>query len=275
MILRDIDESITSLLTSYGKIDVNEIDISFDNPNRTWAAGISKPTINFHLYDIRENVDLKDPSAWIVRQGPNNTAIKSRPDVRLDVSYNVSVFTPDTSDEHLLMSHVILTLLKYSELPQEVLKGSLSEQHIRTSAAQPERVGSTASDYWAALDNDLKASIEYTLTARLNLDDEIITDVVLASRFRIGTRDLDSSTYEDVPFTIAGTVHNRDDRSMVVAGALITVLERGLDVVSDANGKFNIRAMVPGHYTLLVHVEGYEELRLPLEVPSDTYDIGI
>tara|TARA_B110000263_G_scaffold109715_1_gene95922 strand:- start:467 stop:655 length:189 start_codon:yes stop_codon:yes gene_type:complete len=62
---------------------------------------------------------------------------------------------------------------------------------------------------------------------------------------------------------------------MVVAGALITVLERGLDVVSDANGKFNIRAMVPGHYTLLVHVEGYEELRLPLEVPSDTYDIGI
>ena len=63
-------------------------DIAFDLPSRDWAAGVSKPTLNLYLYDIRECHDLKNPSPWVTRPGPNNTAIKSRPDVRVDLTYN-------------------------------------------------------------------------------------------------------------------------------------------------------------------------------------------
>ena len=88
----DVDESIRRLLVERGNLNSGEIDVSFDMPTREWAASISKPTVNAYLYDIRENQELRVPTPWKVQRGPDNTAIKSRPDVRLDLTYSITAF---------------------------------------------------------------------------------------------------------------------------------------------------------------------------------------
>ena len=273
--ISDVDETLRELMLTYGNLDPTEIDISFEKPDRQWAAGVSKPTVNLYLYEITENTDLKNPGAWVVRKGPDNTAIKSKPDVRIDLSYNVTVFASSIDDEHRLLSRVLVTLLKYPTLPAGSLQGLLVGQDLMTSTAHPGDAQQSPSDYWGAVDNDLKASLEYRITIRLDVGEEITTGVVLNSQFKVGQRGLARDELEAQPINIGGRVHDRDDASIGVENALVTVLERGLDTKSGKDGRYSIPRMLPGLYTLIIVVEGYEESRIPILVPSRNYDIAI
>ena len=71
----DLDESIRQLLIQRGNLDTGEVDIAFDLPSREWAAGVSKPTINLYLYDIRECSELKEPVSAAVLAGSKATAV--------------------------------------------------------------------------------------------------------------------------------------------------------------------------------------------------------
>ena len=273
--IADVDETLRELLVTYGHLDPTEIDISFEKPDRQWAAGVSKPTINLYLYEIAENTDLKNPGAWVVRKGPSNTAIKSKPDVRIDLSYNVTVFASSIDDEHRLLSRVLVTLLKYSMLPAESLQGLLVGQEVTASTAHPGNAQQSPSDYWGAVDNDLKVSLEYRITMRLDVGEEIITGVALNSQFKIGQTEMAPEDFETLPINIGGRVHALDDASIGVENALVTVLERGLDTKSGKDGQYSISRMLPGSYTFIITVEGYEESRIPIQIPSRNYDIGI
>ena len=57
--ITDLNETIRQLLIQKGPLDPGEVDISFETPDREWAASISNPTINLYLYDIRENHELR------------------------------------------------------------------------------------------------------------------------------------------------------------------------------------------------------------------------
>ena len=273
--MSDVDDTLRELMLTYGNLDPTEIDISFEKPDRQWAAGVSKPTVNLYLYEITENTDLKNPGAWVVRKGPGNTAIKSKPDVRIDLSYNITVFASSVDDEHRLLSRVLVTLLKYSTLPAESLRGLLVGQELITSTAHPQDAQKSPSDYWGAVDNDLKASLEYRITIRLDIGEEITTGIVLNSQFKAGQIGMTQDEFETQPINIGGRIHDRDDASIGVENVLVTVLERGLDTTSGKDGQYWIPRMLPGLYTLIIAVEGYEESRIPIQVPSQNYDIAI
>jgi len=273
--ISDVDETLRELMVTYGNLDPTEIDISFEKPNRQWAAGVSKPTVNLYLYEIKENTDLKNPGGWVVRKGPDNTAIKSKPDVRIDLSYNITVFASNIDDEHRLLSRVLVTLLKYQTLPVGSLQGLLVGQDLITSTAHPGDAQQGHSDYWGAVDNDLKASLEYRITIRLDIGEEISTGIVLNSQFKVGQTGMALDEFEIQPVNIGGRVHDRDDASIGVENAVVTVLERGLDTTSGKDGQYRIPRMLPGMYTLIIAVEGYEESRIPIQVPSGDYDLAI
>ncbi|MBI2930806.1 MAG: DUF4255 domain-containing protein [Planctomycetes bacterium] len=67
-------------------------------------------------------MELKNPVAWNVRPGPNNTAIKSRPDVRVDLTYRITAFASAVEDEHRLLARVLLTLFQHPLLLKMVYK---------------------------------------------------------------------------------------------------------------------------------------------------------
>ena len=271
----DVDEAIKKLLVDFGNLDPVEIDISFNKPDKEWASGISKPTVNIYLYDVRENVELRDPSAWIVKRTSNNVAVKTRPDARIDLSYNITAHAVDIEDEHRLLSRVLLTLLKYPVLPSEVVGGELIGQDIYASTAHPNQYGDSPSDFWGAIDSDLKAYLEYRITPRLNLEDEISTGVVLTRNIKIGRIDDQRDDLIPLPFNIGGRLHDRDDRSLGIPNATVTVLEKGLESRTDSDGRFIFSGLFQGNYTFVISIDGHEERRTLVEVPSEAYDISI
>jgi hypothetical protein len=276
-VFTEVDESIRQLLVQRGNLDSGEIDISFDMPTRDWAAGISKPTVNVYLYDVRENVELKNPYPWQVRQGENNTAIKSRPDVRVDLTYRITAFANAIEDEHHLLTGVLVTLLRYPLLPQEVLQGSLAGQDIPTVTARPDRLMQTAVDYWGALDNDIKPSIDYVVTTRIELSQEITVGLALTSQFRLGQVDHrnGAADFREMPLAIGGRIHRSGDAESGIPGVMVTLLERALDTVTDEEGRYRFSGVLPGAYTLVITAPDADEFRQQIEVPGSSYDVGL
>jgi hypothetical protein len=275
MFISESDDAIRDLLINYGKIDPLEIDIAFEKPNKEWAAGVSKPTVDFYLYSIQENTELRTSAPRIPTRGPNNTAILAKPEVRIDLSYNVTVFASEISDEHRLLSRVLWTLMRYPVLPADILQGTMAGHEIQTSTANPNQAIIKASDYWSVIDTDLKASIDYKLITKLDLEDEVTTDLVLTSQLLFRFKDGNDGVFEKTPSTLAGRIHAKYDHDIGVAGAQINVLERALNTQSDADGQYILKGLSEGTYTLLIRVEGYEETRTHITVPSNDYDIGI
>lgn len=274
----DLDESIRRLLVERGNLNSGEIDIAFDMPTRDWAAGISKPTLSLYMYDFRENLELRDPSGWIVRPGPNNTAIKSRPAIRLDLSYNVTAFANSVEDEHRLLTRALLTLLQYPTLPEDLLQGMVAGQEIATYVAQESKVFQTPADYWGSLDNDIRPSIELRLSASLDLSQEIPVGLVLTSRFDfalVNGRNGMVRDIEKMALSFGGKIHRSGDAETGIPGTKVTLLERALDSITDDEGRYRFHGVPPGQYTLVIVAPGMEEHREGIEVPSGSYDVGL
>ena len=273
----DLDETLRQLLVERGGLNSGEIDISFDMPTRDWAASISKPTVSLYLYDIRENAELRNPTAWTVRPGPNNTAVKSRPDVRVDVTYRVTAFANAVEDEHRLLARVMLTLLQYPVLPMELLQGEITGQEIKTSAAQGDSVLPSPADYWGAMDNNIKPSIDFKATISLNLNQEITTGLALTSKVLLGRIENGNgmTDVKQLPYLIGGRVFRANDPEQAVAEAQVTLLERGLDTITDAQGRYQFSGLTEGRYTLVVTAPDLAEQRREIQVPGENYDVGL
>ena len=67
--IADLDETIKQLLVKDMPIKNGEIDVKFDQPKREWSAKLTKPTVNFFLYDVRENADLRQAHFQKVSNG--------------------------------------------------------------------------------------------------------------------------------------------------------------------------------------------------------------
>jgi hypothetical protein len=272
----DLDESIRQLLVQRGGVNPAEVDIAFDTPDREWAAGVSKPTVNVYLYDIRENLELKDPTPWTTRRGPNNTAIKSRPEVRVDVTYRITAFANAVEDEHRLLSRVLVTLFQHPVFPADLLQGEMAEQEVHTMAAQPIGPVQNLADYWGAMDNTIKPSIDYRLTLRVDLSQEMAVGLVLTKRAQVVRTDAPTLTNGATPtMQIGGRVHAADDPEQGLPGVALTLLERGLDTETDAEGRYVFSGLAEGDYTLVIRPRGGQERRHRLQVPSAAYDVGV
>lgn len=274
----DLDESIRTLLVERGNLNSGEIDIAFELPSRDWAASISKPTINLYMYDLRENMQLRNPTAWNVRRGPDNTAIKSRPDIRLDLSYNITAFANSVGDEHRLLARLLVTLLQNPGLPDDVLQGLVVGQEIPTTVAQESQVFQTPADFWGSIDNDIRPSIDYRLTVNLDLTQEIEVGLVLTSQFNVAQINGRNGMVRDIEkmaLSFGGKIHRSGDTEAGIPGTKVTLLERALDSITDDDGRYQFGNVPPGHYTLVIVAPGMGEHREGIEVPSGSYDVGL
>ena len=61
----DLDETIRLLLIRHVPLNLSEVDVSFDAPDREWSGRLSRPTVNCFLYDVRENEDLREAAEMV------------------------------------------------------------------------------------------------------------------------------------------------------------------------------------------------------------------
>ena len=210
--ITDLNKTIKQLLIKKGALDPAEVDISFDTPDPEWAASISKPTVSAYLYDIRENHRLRS-TEWVVEKDENGIATRRKNPNRVDLSYLITVWTNDIEDAHRLLWHVLSTLSRYPTLPEELLTGELAGQYypIETTTAQPDGLFKSPSDFWGALDNQLKPSINYVVTLPLDLDMAFTAPLVKTKIVEVKPPD----TAAERLVQIAGIVHEADGAGAV------------------------------------------------------------
>jgi len=185
-VFADLDESIRQLLIRYVPIDLSEIDISFEAPDREWSGRLSRPSVNCFLYDIYENKELREAN-WEVRRSENGVSRRKLP-MRLDAAYQVTAWARAPEDEHRLLWRVLAALARHTVLPSEVLQGGLVEQpnplYARVAQAE-QKARINAADLWQALDNRIRPSLTYVITMTLDPYEAVTSPIVLSREVRV------------------------------------------------------------------------------------------
>lgn len=189
--IQALPAALSSLLSQYGVVDRQEIDVSFAAPTKEWMASLTQPTINFFLFDIRENTEKREVNPQVFRRMAENEGGRRMPPRRMDLSYLVSVFASDARDELALLWRVTAALMRFPVLPEEVMPEELKESLRRMDAQITARLhekesGRDLLDWWTALGVTPRASLYYVVTVPLDLESELKSKLVLSWEMRVG-----------------------------------------------------------------------------------------
>ena len=169
--IHDLDSTLKRLLVRDLPPSLAEqIDISFDTPDDQFPpTSVTLPAIDLFLYDVRENLELRG-NEWSVQRQSSGTARRRRPPVRVECSYLITAWPSESApspaqDEHRLLGAVMMVLLRYPKLPDDVLQGALRDQSLPppTTALQPGRLQSLG-EFWQALGGKPKSALNYSVT---------------------------------------------------------------------------------------------------------------
>jgi hypothetical protein len=161
--LADLDEAVRALLAAeLGRLGFDGVKIAFDAPTREWSAGVTTPTLNLFLYDLRESEHA--PPADVSERRANGRAVLGRPALQLDCAYSITAWTRAVQDEHRMLSQALAILLAHEQLPQAVLGEALASAPggVKTRVGRAKRDG--AAEYWTALGGQYKLSLDYVAT---------------------------------------------------------------------------------------------------------------
>jgi hypothetical protein len=154
---------------------------------------------------------------------------------------------------------------------------------LTTQIVKPDE-GPRLIDLWSALDLPPRPALLYTVTAPLDLELEFVAPLVLTRTLRY-TRStpVDEATGAgispgrvvtiDSSVQIAGVV--RDRGGQPVAGAAVGVEGRALETIADHQGRFTLARLERGRVTLWATREGGRRQSVPIEIPSEAYDITL
>lgn len=270
----DLDDTIKQILIQGVPLDPNEVEISFDIPTREWSGRLTRPAVNCFLYDVRENMKLRQQD-WRVRRNPNNTATSTRAPMRVDATYQITTWARVPEDEHRLLWRALFALAKYSTIPTELLQGDLKSQPmaIPTSVGDPEKMPSNFAEVWQGLDNRVRPYLTYVVTLGLDLDLATTAPLVLKAPaikvFNLERLDAEAA------LRIRGRVRDRNEPAKTIAGALVELQETGDRTVTDDEGRFTFGAAPRGAVTLVVRAKDRDESTWRGQVPSPSYEVEI
>jgi len=271
--IRDLDETIKELLIQKASMDPAKVTISFEAPDRDWAAAQSKPAVNLYLYDMRENHELRSYE-WKTEKKDDKTATKKKSPVRLDLSYFITVWTKHIEDEHRLLGELLVCLMGYPILPEEVLQGALKGQdyQVHATAAQPDGLFKNPSDFWAGMENKLKPSINYVVTMPVDLSIAVTSPLVFTKVLDV--KDEHGGETEEM-LQIGGTVFSKGKTDTVVPNAMLLIKELNITTTSGSDGKYRFPKMRKGEYTFKVSAPKKATKEIAVAVPGDNYNIEI
>lgn len=271
--ISDLDESIKQLLIKEEAFDPAEVDVTFEVPDQEWSASISRPTVNIYLYDLRENHQLRSYE-WTVEKNEDRTATKKKAPLRSDISYLVTVWTKHVQDEHRLLGRLLVALSRHPIIPQEVLQGELKglEYSIYASTAQPDGLFKNPADFWSALDNRIKPSINYVITIPVDLEIALTSPIVSTKTLKV--KELERGEVEEI-VQVGGIVHQKGKPDTGIAQAIVIVKEVGMTTKTNTVGKYTFGKLQRGSYTFQVVIEGRPAKEFKITIPSDNYNIEL
>ena len=273
--LSAISLAVRTLVHDLGQIDALDVDVTFEAPSREWAASVTRPTINFFLFDLDENTDRRDGTPQMTVAG--GQARRCLPPRRIDLSYMVSVLTGDVDDEHELLWRVLRTLMKHQQFPVEVLTGDAQTASPPIVARVATRDDSRSLlEIWSAFGVEPHPALCYVVTAPMDLALAVEAPLVLTRtarhrRLTSSARDAPRASGDEVRIQIAGTVRNGAGEPL--AGVTVVPEGSGRGVLTALDGRYVLRGLSEGTVSVLVGRRDGGVKPVQLQVPSRSYDI--
>jgi hypothetical protein len=155
-IIQFVDRAVERFLREVVPLDESAVDLSFDAPDRTWGAGLSRPTVNTFLWEIAG--DPAKGRAGMQERTQGGRVVERRPATPVvQLHYIITAWASEHSDEHQLLGSVLEAVLANDVLPAELLPERLAGTRCGlTHSPQGSRV---PGDFWSALDGRLKPGI--------------------------------------------------------------------------------------------------------------------
>jgi len=265
--LADLDAALRRLLESeLADHGFDGVRVSFEAPTNDWSSGLTTPTVNLFLYDLRE----ADAAAkgWTEHRS-NGRARLERPALRLDCSYAITAWTREAEDEHRLLSQTLAVLLAYTRLPDGVVRerlaeASASEGPIMTRVGQPK--DDKKPEFWTAIGGRYRVSLDYVVTLSIvpgvtfERGPEVRTHTVRVHDHGGGTR---------APFErhgAGGIVRSADGQP--VPHAWLMLPELGSWTASGPDGRFTFSGLPAGRHRCECRTPGGAVIEAELVVPG-------
>lgn len=276
----DLDKTIEKLLRQELKINNGQIDIKFDQPKREWSTRLNKPTVNFYLYDVRENPILRE-SQWnrlpdVTNGNGERKARLKRSPFRIDCFYVLTTWAADPKDEHRLLARCLNALLRHPILPEGQLEGQLKEPsyEIQARLARHDQLTNPA-ELWGSLDNEIRPSLPYVVTLTFDPWEEREESIAQTFSQRFGRinnySDDPAPEPESIIIALSGTVRNKETKAPI-AGVEVNLKGTARAATTDSLGRFRLGGMIPGPYTLVATTSEGTQVEREITLTEDRSD---
>lgn len=271
----ELDEALKQMLLREMQVKPSDVGIEFTVPNRKWSAKVTRPTLNLFLYDVRENLDLKDTVPF-VRPEDERRVTQTKPPLRMDLAYMVTAWAGEVFDEHQLLARAAVAFMRNPTVPNDLLEEGVTAvgYPLYLRLLKPDDRVQPA-DLWNVLDNDLHPFLGLVVTVAVDTLEAWTGPAVRTKLIRVQPRGgpLDAQIVQ-----VAGTVTRRTkpgQPSQPVAGATVVVRGTGLRVTTGLDGRFTFPEMGSGAYTLVVTPAGQKGKEKGITVPGTDYDVEV
>ena len=247
--------------------------IVFDRPADPFNP--TQTTIDLFLYDLRENLELRNTESSLSRTNGQFTV--TPPPLRLACTYLVTAWPVGGSEpalqEQQLLSDVLQVLSRYPIIPSQFLQGSLAGQDppLPMIALHPD-VLKNVWEFWNSVGTKLRASLSVTVTISMPafaagafppMPETIGVETGLGIKDR-------PATYAETSY-IGGTVTSSTNAT--VSGATVQLVELGLVATTDSGGRFKLGPVSAGSYTLRVGT-ATKTVQVPIS-DGNNYDVKL
>ncbi|MFC6663529.1 DUF4255 domain-containing protein [Deinococcus multiflagellatus] len=178
--IADIQQALKELVYTEAALPRDAIDIRFAAPTSAWVSGLTRPTLNFFMHDLRENAGLRSMefNQMPVRGGVQRTLAARR----IDLRFLVTVFFKSQldelgRDEWNVLWRVLAALMRQGEwdeayLPEDAKRLQLG---ILGTVGPAEGIQSV----FSSLGQPVRPHLNYTVTVPLDLNVTALSPLVL------------------------------------------------------------------------------------------------
>jgi hypothetical protein len=256
---QDLDATLQAMLDdATAPTDLRAADVSFVTPEKDYKP--TQATINLYLHEVTENRTLRDESR--VMEHVAHTWTSRLPSLRVDCTYLVTAWSPDTAglkivQEHRLLGLALIWFSRFPVIPDRFLSGTLKtppQPYPLPSTVAQTHEGQQMGHFWTALGTPPRPGFSVTVTITVEPFDQV-EQFAAAETFSISSGSISDPE-------LGGRV--LDDALSPVPAVTVSAVGAGATATTDASGRFTLPGLDFGDYMLRVSRAGRPDLDVPV-----------
>jgi hypothetical protein len=200
-VLELIDAGLEAMLRARVPLSAQDVDVSFEAPDKDWAAKLNRPTVNLFMWDVKRSAD--HARTGVERFERDGVQLSRMALPRIELRYLITAWTSEHRDERALLSGLLRSVLATPVLPETFLAPMLRElSPVKLLLA---RSGDINIDVFKQLDGKLKPALDVVVITEMDLGLETVLPAA-PTEVGIGVSDRERPTRTSSVRRIAGEV---------------------------------------------------------------------